>query len=55
MGKRGVKQRDNKMAQWGFWVNIRNVGLYLMQLMKFVIGSGVGRNDQRREFPLEVW
>ena len=50
MGKRGVKQRDNKMAQWGFWVNVG-----LMQLMNFVIGSGVGRNDQRREFPLEVW
>ena len=55
MGKRGVKQRDSKMAQWGFWVNIRNVGLYLIQLMNFVIGSGVGRNDQGQEFPVEVW
>ena len=55
MGKRGAKHRESQMAQWGFWVNIRNVGLYIMQCMNFAMGYGVGRQHQGREFPVEVW
>ena len=53
--KRGAKQKADQLLQWGFWVNVRNIGLFIMQTMSYVLGRGNGKNDHGPKFPVEVW
>ena len=34
---------------------MKNVGLYLMQIMSFVPGKGLGKDENGRQYPVEVW
>ena len=45
MVKRGSKQTANKLAQWGHWVDMRNIGLHIMQLLSYILGRGLGENE----------
>ena len=43
------------MAQWGYWVHMRNIGLHIMQALSYTLGRGLGENETGARYPVEVW